>query len=841
MAKIYGNASRVVVYLGPSTTASATLFEMLQLPTCSLTTIGGLQDEDESDNEHNHKDEKQTSNDLAFWNICHNTGPELVEGFIDVSTRSWWSRVWIIQEYTLNKRDPVIYCGRSKVTNAVFAKNFTRLFSWVEHRRRHLEPLENCDHPACDKSFRTAMANREVSAAGENKENEDEASGHDAFSPQVNPNSRRSILPPQGSTGRQWTAWGRQIWKAHLVMMRREHCSPFSMSYYLTLGLQSECTHPCDIVYGLRELMDPLFQGLFPPDYTIPLPTLFTRLAAYMIIVEKNMDMFWHFPYRLRDDDAEKPQLQTQKGTHGVPSWVPNFSRPRLNRDGDQIPNPCKEKTGFWPEAAHILDYVLFMDGLLLDEITNVFSLAQNDYFLILYGLWWVERSFWEPQYLQDDKSEIDHKITEAKDKTNEKRDLPKCVTIYPSIEWATDTENSSSTSTSIVDLIYELTDLRPTVTEIFESYLDKIPQVVDLILKEDQRTSTSHDDADTSEKGEGLNHLVQDIQDIDLSERTFPTPILSGDDLVGEMELRFMEFSLHITAPNKLRDLTGISTFDYDNFCSQILEGYRLIWSRCISDLSGDKQGQEATDMTFSRHAISYSEYIDAVDNGNHLLEIRLREGFVVDLATAIHNKTADMVGVQGDKVRGRVEVEGVQQKSGSTKEVSRRRIYKLRNVADNRKTQQDHQRGDTSRDEISSLGLPHNVWSIEVRELMYDVHHSLCDVVDFLAGRELFITEAGLVGITGVGISGIQDGDDLLLLEGMSYPLIGRLEPSTELGSPKKRRREMSTKMMKREVLGTAIVKDVDPKDGNVDEAIVPHWFEDLSQGKRGLFRFS
>ncbi|PVH92169.1 hypothetical protein DM02DRAFT_663208 [Periconia macrospinosa] len=82
------------------------------------------------------------------------------------------------------------------------------------------------------------------------------------------------------------------------------------------------------------------------------------------------------------------------------------------------------------------------------------------------------------------------------------------------------------------------------------------------------------------------------------------------------------------------------------------------------------------------------------------------------------------------------------------------------------------------------------------------------------------------------------VQDGDDLFLIGGMSYPLIGRLEPSPELGEPKKRRRQMATRMMKREILGSAMVRDIDSKEGRLEQATLPHWFEALS---KGLFRFS
>ncbi|KAF4975179.1 hypothetical protein FZEAL_7987 [Fusarium zealandicum] len=118
--------------------------------------------------------------------------------------------------------------------------------------------------------------------------------------------------------------------------------------------------------------------------------------------------------------------------------------------------------------------------------------------------------------------------------------------------------------------------------------------------------------------------------------------------------------------------------------------------------------------------------------------------------------------------------------------------------------------------------------------------VHFMLTDLVDFLAGREISFTESGLFGLTGPGTHGVREGDDLVLLEDMTFPVVARLEPSETLGNPKKRRRDMATAGMKREIVGTAVINLFDGVNGNLTKAVLLPDFEPLSGPEPGLLRF-
>ncbi|KAJ4289632.1 hypothetical protein N0V90_010961 [Kalmusia sp. IMI 367209] len=878
MARIYAGASRVIVYLGASTPSSDALFRLLQSPILEPSVREDDHDHGhDHDHEHEHDDGRDDHDDHdddddaheadrpdpEFLKWCHDAGPDLVDGFIDVSSRSWWTRIWVLQEYTLNKRDPVLYCGRSHVQNLTFHRNFGKLYKWVEHRKRHPTIFDSCTEPACDKAYISDSSNIDALEAEEERKS---VKSSDPKS--IDPKSRRNILPPQGSIGREWTTWGHKAWKADSVMSRRLHCSPYSLPHYLILALQAQCTDPHDAVYGLRELMDPLFRSLFPPDYMIPIPTLFSRLAVYMIVVDMNADIFWYFPYRCRDRDwGEMNAL-----SHDTPSWVPDFTRPRLNRNGEDRPVARKEKPKDFLSAAHIFDRILFMNGLLLDEIIDVYPLPASDPFLLLQQLWFVERTHWQPEYMQDKEDKERQKDSEVrpeniKDRFTDMVNRLGGITGYPSITWATESPSCFSADISIVELLDALMDATGLVIESFENAIAKVPEIVDIIMEQERHHTASNEHPNEEEQSpEGL---TQSVEKMHLThEWIHEASEMSRRGRILDMEDRLLGFLRETIDAGRWKDLVGIFAFDYDNFRSQIVHRLAIMSAQRIGDIFGDnpkyeflKEGlgprQNTMKCAVSHAPIYYHEYIDLIENGYHPLEIRLREGFLIECATKIHNIMADMIGLDGDRLFQPIGSESIYQKEEDM-ESSRGRVcmFPLLGSGENKHNihevrNSEEQQGIVTLEHLSTLKLPHVEegypfgsllrWHTPQRKQKYDVHNVLQNVIDFLAGRELFITQTGLEGITGVGTTGVQDGDDLFLLEGMSYPLIARLEPNAALGEPKKRRREMPTRGMKREILGTAVVRDLDPKEGNLDEATKPSWFEDISEGSRGRFRFS
>lgn len=866
MARIYTEASRVLVHLGPSMPSSAALFATLQrLADSTSDNTGKVADHHhrhhhrDHDQDHDDSDDEDdgSSTDPLFWEMCYDAGPDLVDGFIELCTRSWWTRMWVLQEYTLNKRDPVFYCGRLTISNLTLSKNFNKLYEWVEHKKRHpIALLEDCNHAACARPDK------------EDKEREKKnMTGETDVPDKDDPKDARRMIRAQGSRGREWSVWGNRVWRANHVLARRIHCSPFSMPFYSTLGLQSRCTIPHDAVYGLRELMDQLFRSLFPPDYAMPLSLLFSRLAAYLLVVDFNMDIFWFFPHRLRDRTPGEVDGQTG-GNVVVPSWVPDFTRPRPIREAEAMPFPSKPRPELWHHAPHIFDRVLFMNGFLLDEIVAVYPLPLDDPFLLLQQLWYVERTYMSPAYLKDVGSDDGEDEEERKDNFDRMIDLLGGVTAWPSIVWAAEHSDRLGIEISIVEILKGLTNLSLLILPTAEKYPDKIPDVVDLIISKEQTSTERATEADedldivTSDLAQAVDGIDLTSDDADSSSTVEP----DRRARIFEMKRRLNGLAMFLVEEPTWTDFIGICTFDYHNFRAQVLHRLCIVSAQVVGDMLGDDPAFErlktglgpryqTSECAVTHEPLSYRKFIDAIEDGAcHPLEVRLREGFVIDWAEKIHRVMADMVGLEGDTAfkpvdRG-VPAQGVpaQDKSEKNAMEASRNFVCMIPVPYSEKEDGGEER-ETDETEPSSLGLPHSEeghpfgayyrWKFLPRKVRYDVHTTLQCVVELLTGREFFVTETGLVGLAGVDTKGVQDGDDLLLIEGMSNPLIARLEPSPELGTPKKRRREMSTRGMRREIVGTSVVKGIDTKDGKVGKATWPSWFEPLVE-KRGRYRF-
>ncbi|CAH0024543.1 unnamed protein product [Clonostachys rhizophaga] len=843
MARIYTGAKRVIVYLGPSTPATNTVLRVLQSPASQTFPENGDSPE----------------LDLNFSRLCHDAETELIEGFIDITSRSWWSRVWVLQEYILHKKEPLIYCGRLHVSNRTFSQNFSRLFSWVEHRRRHPTTLKGCTGEACKIAHLSSSSNDTLTPAAQKAEENDLSQNENHEQKLDLKLGRDAMFPARSSIGREWTKWARQVWKVRQVLRGRQICGAISSGRLVVVGRDSRSTSPHDIVYGLRELRDPLFRSIFPPDYMMPLSMLFTRYAAFMIIVYRHIDMFWYYPYRLRDRTSDG---QTTLGAsfQDIPSWVPDFTRPRSYRCEEGHPQQLKRKNEEWNSTARIFNHTLLMNGLLLDEIVDVFPLPSNDPFLLLQQLWYVERKFWDPEYLREKPPEHKEEDGLSKGIFHKMLDHLGGVLTLPSVAWSASNPDPMTDSVSVVDVLEGVMILRSVVDEEYLSFREKIPQVADIILaNEGSKTSSIYG----REAAGTTAHLSSELGDLSLNEENIiPKSKDERQMLINKIEYRLLDLLTFLDEEHRWTDFVGICIFDYDNFRSQVIHRLSMWSAQRLGDLFGGKPGFEhllqdpGPRENTARWAVThrpfyYTEYIDAIDNNHHPMEIRMREAFIVGLATRIHKVMANMVGLEGTKTFESFDTGDVRKDLPDAKN-GRSPLIFLSPILESSETDKNqHHASDATDDEFQSLDFPHRRgdhphgklmrWWSHPREKKYDVHPVMFDVVQYLAGRELFVTETGLSGITTVGTTGLRDGDDLLLIEGMSHLLIGRLEPSNELGNPKKRRREMSTIWMKREILGTAVAKGIDTKEGDVDEAICPPWFEDITHGKRGLFRFS
>ncbi|KAJ4324085.1 hypothetical protein N0V84_004051 [Fusarium piperis] len=132
-----------------------------------------------------------------------------------------------------------------------------------------------------------------------------------------------------------------------------------SWLYPLLISTHSWCIDPRDIIYGRHALMQPVLQELLGPDYSLTTEELYEKVAIWLLMFERGVSMFWDFPVRL------SPHL---------PSWVPDFSKPRQMSDVDVKWEVYEEKLCFDPYPA-IFNGEMALYGRPIDTVEEVFVL----------------------------------------------------------------------------------------------------------------------------------------------------------------------------------------------------------------------------------------------------------------------------------------------------------------------------------------------------------------------------------------------------------------------------------------------------------------------------------
>ncbi|KAI9896697.1 hypothetical protein N3K66_008869 [Trichothecium roseum] len=1011
MSRIYNRAERTIVHLGASTTVSKAFFNFLRLPVCEVGPPCGNCGFSHSDN---------------YWrqlpgDACTNAGLDeahVLEGFIDVCSRRWWDRVWVLQEFVLSKEDPSFYCGRDVISNRLLSKNFSKVYHWVMHRKMHPNPVLHCKHFSCngdrwrhldkeeegdeakavdgnklaisdgDKTSRQTCAEvqvidaetgavrergsmadvgedralgrnnehrkttgniRGIGRTGQNDRDSTQVEGTEGEESKIkveedrddggddsdddgtassmsfaNPKRWRGIgMATQEAPSSEWSKWGSHVWKADAVMKRRSTCRSWHTPNYFFMTLQASCTDPHDIVYGVRELIEPSFRDIFVPDYTMSISKLYTRLAAYVLIIHRWTDMFWYFPHRV--SITHTPGVKSVKG---VPSWVPDFTRPYPARDDEQKPNKRNgERVIRLGDMPLIIDRVLFLKGWLLDEIIDVYPLPKHDGFKILQQLWYLERVYDKPPYMLIDGKQFKESVG-----IWAMLEEYHGFTPYPSIAWATRYSNELPHDISLVHVISALGNFEDIPGTIGAS-IDKVEELVRRQMEVEAEGSYEETISD-EQRAEEFRGRARDIK------------------------VRLVSLCVDLIS-DKWLDFIGICTFDYENLRAQVR--HRLIPStpwmlprlmkKRVRSFDEDEENLTNPPLTTAvlQRPMMYGSLLNAIANGAESEEeLELRQEAVMMLADTVCKATESLVGSQGkvsyvdlgdsegktleefypsssrqDKEDDRKEPQGynsdtkyahrpsqvavddflmsflstdepgiykdgpiivwsgpiAKQGSAERREMAnfasrpqnpwRSLVTDDSSQGDSLPEDSEHDSGrnvngsvpglqsvrrsesgsnlgseaesDQSDESIptSPSGLGRH-WRRTQQRDPGSPHSLLTDLITFLAGREFFYTQTGLIGLTGPGTHGVRDGDDLMLFRHSSFPVIARLEPSPMLGNPKRRRREEPTKRMRREILGTAIVRDIDANGVALEDIKFPEGFEPLCGAEPGMFRF-
>ncbi|KAM0427848.1 hypothetical protein ACHAPT_007307 [Fusarium lateritium] len=319
MGDIYRKATDVLIFLGPPT-APLTFF----MDALGNKRLIDLQDEG--------VEEPGSILHLAM---------EAVRAFCSTP---WWTRLWALQEFYLAKGDPLWYCGDLSARTSQIQDELVRLLKDVFSHRVELEERDTSDLSL--QHVKAPLANlfpRVLDELIRRSESRGPRRPKDNEKGTYQPKTRLHLLP--------------SVLYAHL---------------------DRSAADPSDYVYGVRDLMGPVFSQTLIPDYSTSVGKTFERLAAWLLLVESWADMFWHYPYRR----AVSPD------GHVSPSWVPDFSR----RPQKPHFEPAPGGTGPERDPKHIncaiVDRVLHVQGRELGTIKDIVPLSDDNSLALINQLW---------------------------------------------------------------------------------------------------------------------------------------------------------------------------------------------------------------------------------------------------------------------------------------------------------------------------------------------------------------------------------------------------------------------------------------------------------------------
>ncbi|KAL2694762.1 hypothetical protein Neosp_001349 [[Neocosmospora] mangrovei] len=316
MGDIYRKATDVVIFLGPPT-APLTFF----MDALANKRLIDLQDEA--------LNEPGSILQLAVEAICA------------FCSNPWWTRLWVQQEFYLASGDPLWFCGDLSARTSQIQEELVRLRKDFLDHRTELE-----DRGIPDLSLENAFNNlfpMVLEQLAQRSNSRDPRRPRDNRKGTYQPKTRLHILPS-----------------------------------VLYAQLDRITSDPRDYVYGVRDLMGPIFSQTVLPDYSKSAKYAFELLAAWLLLVESWADMFWHYPSRPAAFPADPV----------APSWVPDFSRRSCKpvfKPTSADANPSKGPRHI---RCAIVDRVLHIQGRDLGTIKDMVLLPADNSLALIHQLW---------------------------------------------------------------------------------------------------------------------------------------------------------------------------------------------------------------------------------------------------------------------------------------------------------------------------------------------------------------------------------------------------------------------------------------------------------------------
>lgn len=312
MGDIYHKAFNVVIFLGPPTPPLTFFMDAL-----ASKRLIDLQDESLS--------EPGSILQLAVEAVCA------------FCSNPWWTRLWVQQEFYLASGDPLWFCGDLSARTSQIQQELERLRKDFLAHRAELE-----DRGIPDLSLEYAFNNLFPMVLGQLAQRS---------------NSRGPRRPKDNGKGTYQPK-------------TRLHILP-SVLY---AQLDRTSSDPRDYVYGVRDLMGPVFGQTVLPDYSKSAEYAFELLAAWLLLIESWADMFWHYP----------SQPASSSGDPVAPSWVPDFSR----RSHKPVFEPTPDDANPRHISCAIVDRILHVQGQDLGTINSIILLPADNSLALINQLW---------------------------------------------------------------------------------------------------------------------------------------------------------------------------------------------------------------------------------------------------------------------------------------------------------------------------------------------------------------------------------------------------------------------------------------------------------------------
>jgi len=243
MGKIYQLAKKVVVFLGapPPSSSSSSINDLFKF----LNRFGNGNAPEKGGSGRTVDPEAGE----APFQSCGADKYAVCKGFLELCLQPWWGRIWTMQEFYLASDEPVWYWGSKQTGSAALKRDIELLMNTSRGLYRRVD---------ASSSFHSDV---------------------------------------QNMIGKPIPLFSNDVRRISDLISRRTATHGYDIPSCLYRKLLARSTDPRDMVYGLREIFDPVFRKVFVPDYKYMGPELlFACLAVFLIQFEGWGDMLWWYP-----------------------------------------------------------------------------------------------------------------------------------------------------------------------------------------------------------------------------------------------------------------------------------------------------------------------------------------------------------------------------------------------------------------------------------------------------------------------------------------------------------------------------------------------------------------